>query len=79
MDIIVHNAIDAHIQRGNFRFPILIFAKKTTIGLPTRANIADISRYATMVLKYHARKSDNMIPATISILWYVLLIFQDVV
>jgi hypothetical protein len=79
MDIIVHKAIEAHIQRGKFLFPTLILAKKTTIGLPTRANIADISRYVTIVLKYHARKNDNMIPATISIFWYVLVIFQEVV
>jgi hypothetical protein len=65
-----------HIQRGNFRFPALILDKKTTIGLPTSANMADINRYATMVLKYHAKKSDSMIPVTISIFWYVLPISQ---
>jgi hypothetical protein len=69
INIIVPRAADTHSQRGNFRFLILILPRNSTIGLPTRANTAEIMRYATMFLKYHARKSAIMIPATINKFW----------
>lgn len=56
----------AQSQRGRF-FPfIFILFKKLTIGLPTKATIAEIKRYATMLLKYHARNKAHITPAVIS-------------
>jgi hypothetical protein len=69
MNIIVPRAADTHNQRGSPRSFILILQRNSTIGLPTSANTAEIMRYATIFLKYHARKSAIIIPATISKFW----------